>query len=208
VGLATIAAFWTAANLWTAHGTRTQADELSDTIATQETRYRQIARQLAPTRANGEVMKRSVEVFDALRESARDPVPMMAAISEAFESSPHIVLREFGWTHSAAEIRRGQAGPPASTVPPKAGGSPAGRRQSAYVQGEIRAFRGDYRAAIATIDTLADRLREHPHVAEVRTIRMPLDVTPNAVLSGNTLDSREVSVTAEFELLIVYKPGA
>jgi hypothetical protein len=37
---------------------------------------------------------------------------------------------------------------------------------------------------------------------------MPLDVTPNAVLSGNTLDSREESAIAEFELLIVYKPRA
>jgi hypothetical protein len=99
----------------------------------------------------------------------------------------------------------GQAAPSVST---QAGVSPAGRKQSAYVQGEIRAFRGDYRAAIATIDTLAHRLRRNPHVAEVRTIRMPLDVTPNAILSGNTLDSREESAIAEFELLIVYKPRA
>ena len=79
------------------------------------------------------------------------------------------------------------------------------RRQSAYVNGGYP-VRGDYRAAIDTIDGIAGRLRAHPAVAEVKTTKMPLNVSSKAVLSGNTLDSRAEASAAEFELLIVFKP--
>ena len=82
----------------------------------------------------------------------------------------------------------------------------AGPQAERLLHGEIRPFRGDYRAAIARIDGLARRLGQNPHVAEVRTIKMPLNVSPKAVLSGNTLDSGGEPATAEFELLIVFKP--
>jgi hypothetical protein len=129
----------------------------------------------------------------------------MAAISEAFEASPDIVLREFGWTHSPVEIQKGRTGP-AAPVSTQASAPPSGRKQSAYVQGEIRTFQGDYRAAIASIDALAHRLRRNPQVAEVRAIKLPLDVSSRATLSGNTLDSGREIATTEFELLIVYMP--
>jgi hypothetical protein len=131
---------------------------------------------------------------------------MMAALSHALEASPDIVLREFGWTHSVADIQKGQETPSSSVAVTQPGTTPPPRRQSAYVQGEIRPFRGDYRAAIARVEGLARRLREDPRVAEVRTLRMPLDVSPNAILSGTTLDSLPAPTSAEFELLIVYKP--
>ena len=35
---------------------------------------------------------------------------------------------------------------------------------------------------------------------------MPLNVSPGAALSGNTLDARAESGTAEFELAVVLKP--
>ena len=58
----------------------------------------------------------------------------------------------------------------------------------------------------ASPDAFAQRLRAHPAVAEVRLTKMPLNVSPKAVLSGNTLDSRTSSGSAEFELVIVLKP--
>jgi hypothetical protein len=85
---------------------------------------------------------------------------------------------------------------------------PPTRRQSAYIAGEIRPFRGDYRAAIATINALTARISSHPAVSEARAVRMPLNVSPGAALSGNTLDSRAEVGTAEFELVIVLKPRA
>jgi hypothetical protein len=92
--------------------------------------------------------------------------------------------------------------PAAPTTP---GIAPPPRHQSAFVSGEVRPFRGDYRAAIATINTLAERIRQNPAVQEVRAVKMPLNVSPTAPLSGNTLDTRGETGTAEFELAITLK---
>jgi hypothetical protein len=205
--IATVGVLGSAMNGWMTYGIHTREDEVAATIRTEEVRYQQITAQLPPTPVSGEAMKRAIEASRALRENARTPLPMMAAISRALQASPDIVLREFGWSHSNAEIQKGRDAP--VTAPATSpGASPPGRKQSAYLQGEIRSFRGDYRTATASIEALARRLRENPHVAEVRATKMPLDVSPNAILSGNTLDPGSAAATAEFELLIVYKPNA
>ena len=118
------------------------------------------------------------------------------------------MLREFGWTYSVAEIQKGQKAPAPSTASTPPGAQPPGRKQSAYVQGEIRSFRGDYRAAIASIDALAQRLRQNPHVAEVRTIKMPLNVNPNAILSATHSIRGRRARNRRIRALIVYKPRA
>jgi hypothetical protein len=147
-----------------------------------------------------------VEVSQAVRESARDPVPMMALVSQAVQASPNVLVRDFGWRYGLTDIEKGADTSTAAPATPAPGAPPPARRQSAYVTGEIRPFRGDYRAAIDTINGIAGRLRANPAVAEVRATKMPLNVSPKAVLSGNTLDSRAEGGTAEFELVIVFKP--
>jgi hypothetical protein len=43
----------------------------------------------------------------------------------------------------------------------------------------------------------------------VRVVKLPLNVNPALSLSGNTLDNPEQSSsTADFRLLLVFKPGA
>lgn len=204
-GIAAVATLWSASNEWTARGLQMQARELTALIAAQDSRHLQVTRDLRPAPVNGETMKRAVEAAKALRDNARDPVSMMVAVSHALQASPEIVLREFGWTHAHDEIRKGQEPPSASSTAARPAGPAPERKQSAYLAGEIRSFRGDYRAAIASIDALAQRLRQSPHVAEVRAVKMPLNVSPTAVLSGNTLDSSPAA-SAEFELVIVYRP--
>src|SRR5690606_39129603 len=129
---------------------------------------------------------------------------MMALVSQALQPSPNIVLREMGWRYGYGDISKGgDTSAPGARAP---GAPPPSRQQSAYVKGEIRPFRGDFRNAIDTIEALADRLRAHPAVAEVRPTKMPLDVSSQAVLSGNTLDTKAETGSAEFELAIVLKP--
>jgi hypothetical protein len=132
----------------------------------------------------------------------------MVILSQALQGSSDIVLKEFGWRHGASTIEKGgDINSGASGVSKAAAGAAApSRSQSAYITGEIRPFRGDYRAAIASINALADRLRQHPAVAEVRATRMPLNVSPTAVLSGNTLESRGEQSTADFELVMLLRP--
>jgi hypothetical protein len=207
-GLAATAMLWSAVNGWRAYGISSQAADIAQEISRQETQYQQITRAFPPAPTNGENLRRAVELAKAIRENTRDPVPVMTLISQALQNSPEIFLRDFGWRYGTAAIQKGgeiiaAAEPSAKTA---AAVSAPPRVQSAYLSGEIRPFRGDYRAAIASINTLAARLRANPLVADVRTTKMPLNVSPTAVLSGNTLESRGEAATAEFEIVIVLKP--
>jgi hypothetical protein len=207
-----VAALWSGVNGWRAYSVNSQADEVAGQIRVQETQYQQITREFPPAPTSGDNLKRAVETAKALRESARDPVVMMAAVSAALQAAPNVVLRDFGWKYGTTNVDKGgdnaaSASPASARSTPAAGAATPVRHQSAYITGEIKPFRGDYRAAIDTINALADRLRQNPAVAEVQATKMPLNVSPTAALSGNTASvSRSETSTAEFELIIQFKP--
>lgn len=210
-GIGAVAALWSVVNGWQAYRENSKAEDVTAQIQTQELQYQQITREFPPAPTSGDNLKRAVEAAKAVRESARDPLQMMAAVSEALQPSPDIFLREFGWRYGLSDIEKGAEGAAATAAAPSQpatpGAAPSARHQSAYISGEVRPFRGDYRAAIDTINALADRLRRNPVVAEVRPTKMPLNVSPTAALSGNTLDStRTQAAAAEFELIVVFKP--
>lgn len=207
--IAGVAVIWSGVNGWQAYGVNAQAADVAAQISAQDLQYEQLTRQFPPSPTNGDSMKRAVEVAKALRENARDPMPMMALVSAALDPTGNVVIREFGWKYGLTEIERSVDGTAAAASIQAAtpGTPPPARRQSAYLTGEIRPFRGDYRAAIDTIDGLAARLRQNPAVMEVRATKMPLNVSPKAALSGNTLDAaRTEAASAEFELVIQFKP--
>ena len=209
--IAGIATVWGAVNGWRAYSVNDQAAEVEKQIAVQTVQYQQLTREFPPSPTSGENLKRAVDLAQALRESARDPVAMMAAISAALQASPDLYIRDFGWKHGTTTADKGadntaSAAPAARTASAPAGQQPA-RYQSAFVSGEIRSFRGDYRTAIETINALVERLKLNPAVAEVRATKMPLNVSPTAPLSGNTLSSAKAEAAiAEFELVVVFKP--
>ncbi|MGZ5228150.1 MAG: hypothetical protein ACXWCS_28675, partial [Burkholderiales bacterium] len=209
-GVGALAVIWSGVNGWQTYRVNSQAAYLTKQIAAQDTQYQQITRQFPPSPTSGENLKRAVEVAKALRDNTRDPMPMMAVVSSALEPNSNVVLREFGWKYGLGEIEKGMDGTAtvtASMTQPAPGVPPPSRRQSAYVSGEIRPFRGDYRAAIDTINGIVSRLRLHPAVFEIKASKLPLNVSPKAALSGNTLDaSRTEAGSAEFELIIVFKP--
>ena len=135
------------------------------------TQYQEITRQFpaAPTSAENLQARRWRSRRSCARPS-RTPDTVMALVSRALEASPNIVVREFGWKYGATEISAERsaaapAGAAAAPAPLALPGSPApaaARKQSALIDGEIRPFRGDYRAAIATINDFAARLGKDP----------------------------------------------
>jgi hypothetical protein len=77
--------------------------------------------------------------------------------------------------------------------------------EAAYFEGEIAPFYGDYRSAIASIQSFAERLRREKAVAEVNVVQLPLDVDPSTSLSGSTLNGNAPSSSARFKLKIVLR---
>jgi hypothetical protein len=202
--VASVAALSTVLNGWTAYGIHGRANEVAAQVVARDGEYRQIATAPSQSAVDGLTMKRAVEIEAALEQSARDPLRMMSELSRALHEHPEIVLREFGWAHGVADIQQDREahGPAAGG---ESGVAPPARRQSAYVRAAIQPFHG-HRAAIASIEAFAARIREQPHVAAVRNVKMPLDVRPTASLSG-TLDAGGEPASAEFELVVSYRPG-
>lgn len=209
--LAAAALLWTAFNLYYMTTLRWDTEDAARQTALLASQYLEATRQFPQAPASAENLQKAVEIAQRLRESTHTPQRVMTVVARALETSPTIVIREFGWKYGASNIEVDGGGarevaPPAAAAP--AGpGSPA-RKESALVDGEIRPFRGDYRSAIATINGMAARIADEPDVAEVQVVKLPLNVNPALSLSGNTAEAAEQQVaTAEFKLLVVMKPS-
>jgi hypothetical protein len=74
------------------------------------------------------------------------------------------------------------------------------------LRGEIRPFDGDYKAAMGIINAFATQLAVDGRVVEVRALRLPLNVSSDAGLSGSTAATSERN-SAEFEFAIIFKAG-
>lgn len=211
--LAAAVMIWTGVNLYQTMTLRGETEDAARLTATYSAQYQEVTRQFPQAPTSAENLKKTVEIAQKLRESMHNPQRMMALVSRAMEASPTIIVREFGWKHGNTEISIEGGASPASAAPSAPGATPGIlpmlRRESALVDGEIRPFRGDYRSAIVTINGFASRIAEEPDVAEVRVVKLPLNVNPSLTLSGNTLDNPEQSAnaTAEFRLLILLKPN-
>ena len=209
--LAAAAIIWAGVNFYQAVTLRWETEDAARQTAQLSAQYQEITRQFPQAPTSAENLKKAVEIAQKLRETAHNPQRMMTLVSRAVETSPTIVVRGFGWKYGATEIEAEGGAPRAAAAPTvSTAGAPVPlRRESAVIEGEIRPFRGDYRSAIVTINGLAGRLAEEPEVAEVRVVKLPLNVNPTLSLSGNTLDNPEAraTATAEFRLLVLLKPN-
>lgn len=199
-------ALWSVINYSLVMDARSEAGDAARQTTLQQTYYQEVTRQFPAAPTSADNLKKAVEVAQKLRQTARTPETMMSIVSMALESSPSIVLREFSWNYGQNTIET--EGTPARAAGTAVRSGVAARRQSGLIAGEIRPFRGDYRAAIDTINAFAGRLARNPAVADVQVVKLPLNVNPSLQISGNTLDSREEAGTADFRLLLIMKPNA
>ena len=204
--LALAGAAWSGVNLWQAADAHAQKIEAARQTALLQAQYREATRQFpaAPTSARN--LKRTVEIAQQLREGVRTPELFMRVVSAALESTPGIVISGLTWKYGAGEADAG-TGTRRAAAAPAPPGVPPGRRQSGVIEGEIKPFRGDYRAAVATINAFAAQLARDPAVADARIVKLPLNVDPALTLAGNTLDNRELPGAADFKVLVVLKPN-
>ncbi|MBI4191568.1 MAG: hypothetical protein HY525_13645 [Betaproteobacteria bacterium] len=199
-------AAWCAFNLYQIFDTRSEIGKAAAETADLRAKYLEATRQFPAAPTTAENLKRAVEISHRIGATTRSPETMMNILSQALERNPAIMLKSFGWKYGRTDIEQD---PGKSARPARDAGAPgaagAARRQSGLVEGEVRPFRGDYRAAIDTINRFAEMLSQQPAVAEVKIIKQPLNISPSLTLAGNTTDSREQAGKAEFKLLLVLK---
>lgn len=199
---------WCALTAYQIFDTGLDIEDAKRETASLQTQYLQATRQFPAAPSNADNLERAVEISKKIGATTRSPELMMLLVSEALEQNTAIYMKSFGWKYDRAAIS-GEGGslkpaPAASAAPPPPAGTPS-RKQSALIEGEVRPFRGDYRAAITSINNFAATLSKREEVAEVKIIKMPLDINPSLSLSGNTTENREQIGKAEFRLVIVFK---
>ena len=202
---------WTGYNLWTIqHSIQETADAARRTAAAQ-LQYKEITRTFPAAPTTSENLLKAVGIYQQVVKSVRSPQPFLQIVSRAIDASPEIFLQEISWSYGTERPDAAGtlvSGSGSRTAKPAGPSNSEGLRQSGSVSGEVRPFQGDFRAAIASINRVAERLARDPVVAEVKVIKLPLNVNPELALSGNTRDAADQSGAAEFKLLLTLKPNA
>jgi len=201
------AVVWCALNLYQLFAIDSDIGRAKEVTADLQARYKAATLQFPSAPTTAENLRRAVEVAQRIGSTTRSPELMMDLISQALDSHPAIVVRSFGWKYDKLEIGSEPGAAKSGPATPAPAPANTGRRkQSGLIDGEVRPFRGDYRAAIEEIQSFAGTLSALPEVAEGRVIKLPLDIDQKLSLSGNTVESREQTGRAEFRLVVILKP--
>ena len=199
---------WTAYNLWHIHDLTQQTEDAARRTAAAQLQYKEITRTFPAAPTTSDNLIKAVDVYRQVVKSVRSPQPFLQIVSRAVEPSPEIFLQEIAWHYGTERPDAAGTTAAARTVKPAAAPPAEGLRQSGTLSGEIRPFQGDFRAAIASINRVAERLAQDPAVADVKVIKLPLNVNPELALSGNTRDVTDQAGTAEFKITVMLKPNA
>lgn len=206
-GLAALfAAAWSGINLWQAALVRSDAQKAAQQAAQLRASYQEVTRQFPAAPTSAANLQKAVEISQRLSEGVRVPQGYMHAVSRALDATPGIAIRQFNWKYGRTDVEAGGSKPTAAT--PAAASPAPTRRETGLIDGEVKPFRGDYRAAIGLIQAFTERLSRDPAVQEARVVKLPLNIDPKLPLSGNTVDKgQHGEAAADFQVLLVMKGG-
>jgi len=175
-----------------------------------ERRYDEVARNFPATPLPGNDLKTVVGLFQAIAANNQTPRRLMLVVSSALDGVPEIQLQRLRWkftedTNAKDEVSGTQ--PAGNHTTPPANGVTSGLREVGFVDGEIRNFNGDYRAALDTVNHLVERIQKDARVENVTVVQQPVNVSAYSSLQGSTLDAQAQQMPAAlFKLKIILKP--
>lgn len=198
---ATVAIAWCFVNMVRANNLDNEGIELGGQAARYQTLYAEMTRKFPASPVSANMLRQSVDAAFSIRDKARSPEVFFGIVSGALEATPTVVLNSLNWKHG----KGADFAAVGATTQPTAARNDQQIRQVGLIAAEIAPFNGDYRTAIATIRTFAERLRENPAVDEVKVVKLPLDASSRQSLSGSTDTRTEQRLTAQFEIAVVLK---
>jgi hypothetical protein len=166
-----------------------------------QAKYQQVTAQFPDAPTSAENLRHTVEIAEQIRAGLRSPDAMFAIISHALDASPDIQLERLEWHYGDSTATKTGADPAATPTP-----GPGGLLQTGIVHGEVTRFAGDYRTAMSAINNFLQLIARDNAVAEVKVVKLPLDVSSKAGLTGSTM-AIPGKETAEFEVAVIFKSG-
>jgi hypothetical protein len=206
-GVALAGVAWSGYNVWHGYDLGQQAADAAQRTAAAQMQYREITRTFPAAPTSSDNLIKAVNVYHKVVKAVRSPQPFLQIISRAMDAHPEIFLQEITWNYDTQRLETGIPAAPGGT-PPAAASSIENLHQSGMLSGEVRPFHGDFRAAIAAINRVAEHLARDPAVADVKVVKMPLNVNPETALTGDTRDAAEHTGAAEFKIELTLKPNA
>lgn len=178
----------------------------------QEQLYQEVAKNFPVTPIPANDLQLVAELEKAIISNAKLPARAMQILGEAVAASPEIEVNRLNWLLSNDEDPKDsdttaigasseKKAPAVAFVPDK-----NYLYEVAFLNGEIRRFTGNYRAALESVNRLVERLRANQQVAQVVVLQTPVNVSSYSNLQGSTTDERTAQSTpALFKLRVILK---
>ena len=177
-----VAGAWSALNLVRYNRDETRALEADRATQLTTERYREAAKRFPAAPASAAELQAAVRIAQQLASNKLTPERVMQITSNALVNYPQIELQGLRW----------MSGPP----------------EVALLEGEIKPFRGDYRAAIVEVTNFSNSLKAMPEVASAQVLEWPLNLSSTEGMSGSTQDEEKTGqIKAKFKLKIELKPS-
>ncbi|HSH97942.1 MAG: hypothetical protein ACAH07_00580 [Methylophilaceae bacterium] len=178
----------------------------------QNQRYADVAKNFPSTPIASNDLATAVEINDAIKQYGKAPRRMMQVISNALEASPEIQLDRLHWMQTndvslkdddktLLAVPSEKTSQQSSFVP-----DPTVLYEVGFINGQIKMFNGDYRAALDSVNHLAELLKADSNVENVEILQAPVNVSSYTALQGSTNDEKAaLQAAAMFKLRVILK---
>jgi len=179
----------------------------------QDQLYEEVAKDFPQTPMAAKDLQLVAELERTIAANTMLPDRAMQILSEAITASPEIAVNRLSWqlTNDAdpkdterSAITGISTG--LKTAPRKFEPDKNVLYEVTFLNGEIKRFSGNYRAALESVNRLVERLRANDQVAQVMVLQAPVNVSSYSDLKGSTADESTAQISpALFKLRVILK---
>lgn len=208
LGLAALA--WAGIDLMSILEQRRETARLEQEALTAELKYQGIVKNMPTTQVTPHNMKSVVDIERMMLQNVPLPDTLLSEVSHALDVLPQIVLTQLQWkivdpASWATPVDATATPPTVDEFPqPILLGLPEKPAEVLFLEGEIKPFNGDYRAALDSVRMLVTLLQKNPQLKATVTLQ-PIDTSPTSKLESKT-GQDSLDLKASFAINLVRKP--
>ena len=195
---------WSGLNLLGGMAFKRQNDAAKEQAQMYAEKYELARKRLPDTPVEPSDLKTAVRLADSLALYKSSPIDMVSVLSAGLDRFPSMQLNSLAWAvadNPGTVLDSSPGGADIRVALDVSGaGSDGTVYQVALLEGHIEPFNGNFREAMDAINRFAEDLRTGAEVHDVSIVSLPLDVSSNADLQGNT---QSLQRRAEFTLRVV-----
>lgn len=211
-GIMALAALaWAGIDVMSIFEQRRETARLEQEALNAESRYQLIVKNMPSTLVTPHNMKSVVDIERMITQNVPLPDGLLTEISHALDALPQLVIKKVQWqiADAASLAAAGDPNappPPAIDTGPQASmlGVPEKPSEVVLLEGEIKPFDGDYRAALDSVRMFTAVLQKNPKLSATVTLQ-PIDTRPSVRLE-NSIGETNRELQALFAIKLVRKP--